>query len=160
MNVSFAEWIFLWQSQGGHCQRYHFLSFLNKQKPSLGISQFCLWKVHLYREDRVLRPSRSIQRVRSLGHMGIVKLLTDLLRKLLPIFSLVSSDTISEKRVKTRSLRASILSHLITLFCVPLNIQPATLGGQHISQQGRNQNSPATEPQRTSNPWIQCSNIV
>lgn len=108
----------------------------------------------------MLRPSRSIQRVRSLGHMGIVKLLTDLLRKLLPIFSLVSSDTISEKRVKTRSLRASILSHLITLFCVPLNIQPATLGGQHISQQGRNQNSPATEPQRTSNPWIQCSNIV
>lgn len=109
----------------------------------------------------MLRPSsRSIQRVRSLGHMSIVKLLTDLLRKLLPIFSLTSSDTISEKRVKKRSLRASILSHLITLFCVPLNIQPATLSGQHISQQGRNQNSLATEPQRTSNPWIQCSNFI
>lgn len=108
----------------------------------------------------MLRPSRSIQRVRSLGHMGIVKLLTDLLRKLLPIFSLTSSDTISEKRVKKRSLQASILSHLITLFRVLLNIQPATLSGQYISQQGRNQNSLATEPQRTSNPWTQCSNFI
>lgn len=108
----------------------------------------------------MLRPSRSIQKVSSLGHMGIVKLLTDLLRKLLPIFSLMSSDTISEKRVKKHLLQASILSHLITLFCVSLNIQPATLSGQHISQQGRNQNSLATESQRTSNPWIQCSNII